>query len=82
MPDNNSNTNTNNSVSGSSVGGCINYGEIVTTIGVIGGIYYGMKKKCDFKTTAIYAMALGIVGAFIGNAVNKYQTEGGGGGGA
>lgn len=53
----------------------INYGEILTIIAVLGGIYYGMKKNKGFITTGVYAMTFGIAAAFTGNMINKYQTE-------
>jgi hypothetical protein len=47
-------------------------GNIFGAIGIIGGIFYGMKKKDKIGTTAIYAIALGIAGVFIGNSVTKF----------
>ncbi len=55
----------------------INYGEILTIVAVLGGIYYGMRKKKGFIATGIYAMTFGIAAAFTGNMINKYQTENG-----
>lgn len=53
----------------------INYGEVTTMLFVLGGVVYGMKNKLGFQKTAFCALGLGIVGAFIGNAINKYQVE-------
>lgn len=55
----------------------INYGEILTIVAVLGGIYYGMRKKKGFIGTGLYAMTFGIAAAFTGNMINKYQTENG-----
>jgi len=52
----------------------INYGEMFAGVAVLCGIFYGMKRKKDFIGTGVYAIAFGIAGGFIGNAINKYQT--------
>ena len=53
----------------------INYGEILTIVAVLGGIYYGMRKEKGLGGTGLEVRKNGLVAAFTGNMINKYQTE-------
>lgn len=48
------------------------FGGVLGTAGVLGGIFFAMKQNKKLGTTAIYALAFGIGGLLIGNAVTKF----------
>lgn len=48
------------------------FGNVVGTLGVIGGVFYGMKKNKNMGTTALYAIGFGVLGLWLGNSVSKF----------
>lgn len=47
------------------------FGSILGTFGVVYGLYYSMKNNKQLGETTLYAIGFGIVGALVGNAINK-----------
>ena len=48
------------------------FGNTLGAVGVLGGIFYAMKKNKGTGATALYALGFGIAGLFIGNAITKF----------
>lgn len=47
-------------------------GSLLGTLGVIGGVVYGMKKGGGFGKTALFAALFGIGGVVVGNSISKF----------
>jgi len=47
-------------------------GNILGSVGVLGGIVYGVKKNKSFGATALYVIGFGVAGIFIGNSLSKF----------
>jgi hypothetical protein len=45
--------------------------NLLSSVGVLGGIVYGMKKNKSFGATALYVIGFGVAGIFIGNSLSK-----------
>lgn len=48
-----------------------NLSSILGTAGVVYGLYYSMKNNKQLGETALYAIAFGLLGALVGNTINK-----------
>ena len=46
--------------------------NLLGSVGVLGGIVYGMKKNKGFGVTALFVIGFGVAGIFIGNSVSKF----------
>ena len=51
--------------------GKTNIGNVLGTVGILGGIIYSMKNNKSFGMTSVYALAFGFGGMFIGNQIQK-----------
>jgi hypothetical protein len=49
--------------------------DVITTIGVIGGIYLGIKKSYGVGKTALCAIIFGVAANYIGTSYYKYQNS-------
>ncbi len=47
-------------------------GGVLSTVGVLGGIYVAMKGNKKLGQTALYAVGFGLAGLLLGNAVSKF----------
>lgn len=47
-------------------------GSLFGTIGVVGGVIYGMRKDSGFAKTALFAALFGVSGLILGNALSKF----------
>lgn len=47
-------------------------GNLFGTIGVLGGIAYGIKNKKSNMQTAVWALVFGVTGLLIGNATTNF----------
>jgi len=47
-------------------------GNTLGSFGVLGGIFYSMKKNKNFGATALYVIGFGVAGILIGNSVSKF----------
>jgi hypothetical protein len=48
------------------------FGGALGTIGVLGGVFYAMKKDKSFAMTGAYAIGFGILGLILGNSITKF----------
>jgi hypothetical protein len=44
---------------------------LLSTLGAIGGVYYGMKRESGFWGTAMWAIGFGLMGGIVGNTISK-----------
>ena len=51
------------------------YVNTLTTVGVICGIYWGIKKNFGIGKTALCAIALGIAANYLGNTYHNFKKE-------
>ena len=47
-------------------------GKTLAAVGVVAGIFYGMKKAPGVGSAALYAAIFGVSGVLIGNALTKF----------
>lgn len=47
-------------------------GNLLGSVGVVGGIVFAMKKDKKLGVTALYAVGFGLVGLLIGNSINNF----------
>lgn len=45
------------------------------TIGLLGGLIYGMKKDKGIAMTTLYGLGLGVVGMLVGNTLSKFNKD-------
>jgi hypothetical protein len=45
------------------------------TIGLLGGLMYGIKKDKGISITTLYGIGFGILGALVGNTLSKLQKD-------
>jgi hypothetical protein len=48
------------------------FGGVLSTVGVLGGIYLAMKQNKKLGQTALYAVGFGVAGLLLGNAISKF----------
>lgn len=53
----------------------LDYMQIGAGIGVVGGIIWGMNKRFGFGKTALYALLLGVAGAYAGDNIKKLSKN-------
>ena len=49
--------------------------NLLSSVGVLGGIVYGMKKNKSFGATALYVIGFGVAGIFVGNSLSKFYEQ-------
>ena len=49
-------------------------GGVLSTVGVLSGIFYAMKNNKGLTQTAVYAVGFGIGGLLLGNSINKFYS--------
>lgn len=52
-----------------------NLGNILGTVGLVGGIFYAMKGRKSLLVTTLFGLGFGIGGMFIGNNLNKVLSK-------
>lgn len=45
------------------------------TIGLLGGLIYGMKNNKGIGTTTLYGVGFGILGMIVGNSITKFYQD-------
>ena len=50
-------------------------GNMFGTVGLLGGIFYAMKKDKNLGTTALFALGFGLGGMLLGNAFSKFYEN-------
>lgn len=50
-------------------------GNTLSTIGVLGGLLYGMKKSKPIGTLVVYGVLFGVAGMLLGNSINKFYED-------
>jgi hypothetical protein len=53
----------------------MNLGKSLATVGVLGGIVFAMKKNQGVGMTIVYALAFGLGGMYLGNAVETIRKK-------
>lgn len=48
------------------------FGNTLGSIGLLGGIFYAMRKHKSLGVTALYALAFGVGGVIIGNSITNF----------
>lgn len=51
------------------------FGSVLGSVGLIGGMFYAMKKRKDFKGLAMYGILFGIGGLLAGNALARFYED-------
>ncbi len=50
-------------------------GSILGTVGLAGGILYGMRNHKGFLSTALYSSVFAVAGVLVGNQISKLSSE-------
>jgi hypothetical protein len=51
------------------------FGNALSTIGVVGGLFYGMKKNKSIGTLVVYGALFGVAGMLLGNSISKFYED-------
>lgn len=51
------------------------FGNVVGGVALLGGMFYGIKNQKSIGIVALYGLAFGVVGYYIGNQVSKFYEN-------
>jgi len=49
--------------------------NVIGGVGLLGGMFYGIKNQKAIGIVALYGLAFGVVGYYIGNSVSKFYEN-------